>query len=86
MKTVALTCPKEISQPIPKCCPYGEILVGDADGTTEKCVNDSTTLNAHMSISINGHIYSEEELKKEGKFKHEEQKVGSTIYFSTYLQ
>ena len=76
MKTVALTCPKEISQPIPKCCPYGEILVGDADGTTEKCVNDSTTLNAHMSISINGHIYSEEELKKEGKFKHEEQKVG----------
>ena len=28
-----------------------------------------------MSISINGHIYTEEELKKEGKFKHEEQKV-----------
>ena len=70
-----MTCPREISKPIPKCCPYEEKLVGDQNGETESCEIDSTTSNYHMSISINGHIYTEEELKKEGKFKHEEQKV-----------
>ena len=70
-----MTCPREISKSIPKCCPYEEKLVGDQNGETESCEIDSTTSNYHMSISINGHIYTEEELKKEGKFKHEEQKV-----------
>ena len=79
MKTVALTCPKKISKPIPKCCPDGEILVGNQDGETESCEIDST--NYHMSISINGHIYSEEKLKKEGKFKHEAQKVNKSILY-----
>ena len=65
---------KPLRNPIYKCCDWGSQVANSSLNTCDERKNGSSPWYLH----INGHRYSEEELKAEGLLKYDPKMVGTT--------
>ena len=84
LETVALTCPRlpvETGVEIFKCCPFGETL---SDGYLNSCRKRGSN-HRHWTVPINGHLFTEKELKANRHLVYDPSKVILSFKYVLYF-